>query len=341
MILYLANNSNVNLLDALKLDQELPVKKLTGQFSLLSFVVKDMRHFSHANYIVIDRKAVMESDEEMVQALLSFQTMYEIRVIIIAEGLLESSPLLQKFIQAGITNIVTSLSIEIMLDEIKECLSEEGMQRFTFPIPTVHEMEQASSSLQAYQEKYKFNCKNIRIAIAGSDRRTGVTTTAMNLVFWIQEHGGTACYLEANTSKHLAHIIHLFDPEKFGNAYVVGNADFYLTQELNQNYNFIVVDCGVLSDPKLQESFFKADIRLLCGSAMPYELPGFYKALDRCRDLPVHALGLFVPDNLKPYLLQILSKNIFFGDSSHDLFDSKVNGQCYLQLIETFINESN
>ncbi|WP_232229249.1 hypothetical protein [Paenibacillus zanthoxyli] len=53
----------------------------------------------------------------------------------------------------------------------------------------------------------------------------------MNLVFWIQAHGGSACYLEANTSKHLAHIIHLFDPEKVGNAYAMEGADFYLTPE--------------------------------------------------------------------------------------------------------------
>ncbi|RRJ67907.1 hypothetical protein EHV15_33220 [Paenibacillus oralis] len=178
---------------------------------------------------------------------------------------------------------------------------------------------------------------NIRIAVAGSDRRVGVTTTAMNLVYWLNEHGGDACYLEANTSKHLAHIIQLFEPEKAGNAYTLENVDFYLTPEINRDYNFIVTDCGVIGDPKLQESFINADVRLLCGSAMPYELPVLYRALERCYDLPVHVVVLFVPDNLKQYLLQMINKNIILGDSSHDLFDSNANSQLYYRLIKEYI----
>lgn len=336
MILYLTSHANVNLLDQFEMEQEIPVKKLIGQFSLLSFVVKDMRHFNHVRYIAIDRKAILESDEEMIQALLSFQTMYEIRVVVIAEGLPDSSPFLQQLIQVGITNVVTSEHIKTMLEEIQDCFSEEGMQRYissASPEPVNETLE----TFQPHEEKYRFDCKNIRIAVAGSDRRVGVTTTAMNLVFWIQAHGGNACYLEANTSKHLAHIIHLFDPEKVGNAYVMEGADFYLTPEFDRDYNFIVTDCGVLGEPRLQDSFTKADVRVLCGSAMPYELPVFYRALERCKGLSVCAVGLSVTENLKPVLLQMLSHNILFGDSSHDLFDSKANHQLYYQLLKCYV----
>ncbi|GIQ68326.1 hypothetical protein [Xylanibacillus composti] len=335
MILYLTSNTNVNLLDQLETEQELPVKKLTGQFSLLSFVVKDMRHFSHVRYVTIDRKAVMESDEEMLQALLSFQTMYEIRIIVIAEGLPESSPFLQQLIRAGITNVVTSKSIETMLLEIQDCFSEQGMQRYTHSV-SFEPVEATSETNQPDEEKYIFDCKNIRIAIAGSDRRVGVTTTAMNLVFWIQAHGGNACYLEANTSKHLAHIIHLFEPEKSGNSYVIEGANFYLTPEFDRDYNFIVTDCGVLGDPRVQESFIQADIRILCGSAMPYELPMFYRAIERCKDLPVHVIGLFVPESLHSYLLQMIRNDILFGDNSHDLFDSVVNSRIYRLFLKEY-----
>lgn len=339
MILYLTSNANVNLLDQLEKEQELPVKKLTGQFSLLSFVVKDMRHFNHVRYLVIDRKAILESDEEMVQSLLSFQAMFEIRVIIIAEGLHASSPVLQQLVQVGITNIVTAETIETMLEEIKECFSEQGMRRFisSIPLDSVHE---PLTAFLTNEDKFQFDCKNIRIAVAGSDRRVGVTTTAINFVFWIQTHGGSACYLEANTSKHLAHIIHLFEPEKVENAYVMEDADFYLTPEFNRDYNFIVTDCGVLGDPVVQNSFSNADIRVLCGSAMPYELPIFYRALERCKELPVYPVGLSVPENFKPYLLQSINKNMLFADSSRDLFDSKVNHTLYYQILQKYINSS-
>lgn len=336
MILYLTSNANVNLLDQIETGQEMPVKKLIGQFSLLSFVVKDMRHFSHVRYIAIERKAIIESDDDMVQALLSFQTMYETRIVVIAEGLSESGPFVQQLIQNGITNVVTSNEIETMLEEIQECFSEQGMQRY-IPSVSPEPVNETLEALQPHKEKYKFDCKNIRIAIAGSDRRVGVTTTAMNLVFWIQAHGGNACYLEANTSKHLAHIIHLFEPEKVRNAFVMEGVDFYLTPEFNRDYNFIITDCGVLGDPRVQDSFTQADIRILCGSAMPYELPVFYRALERCKDLSVYAVGLSVPENLKLLLLQMLSHNILFGDSSHDLFDSRTNHPLYDQLLKSYV----
>ncbi|MBW4085269.1 hypothetical protein HYD27_28515 [Paenibacillus sp. S150] len=184
---------------------------------------------------------------------------------------------------------------------------------------------------------YRFDCTNVTIAIAGCDRRVGVTTTTFNLALWINIHGGTACYLEENTSKHLAHIIQLFQPDKKENAYVIENIDFYLTPELNHTYNFIVVDCGTLSERALQETFVHADVRLLCGSAMPYDLPVFYRAMERCKPLSVQALGLFVPDDLKPYLVQTINQDILFGNSSHDLFDPKTNGLLYKQLLQTYL----
>ncbi|MFB5678063.1 hypothetical protein ACE3NQ_22275 [Paenibacillus terreus] len=335
MILYLTSNDHVNLLDMIEQEQNLPVKKLTGQFSLLSFVVKDMRHFSHVRFVAIDRKAILESDDEMVQALLSFQTMYEIRLIVIAIGLPESSSFLLQLTEAGITNIATADEIDPLRAEIRECFSEQGLQRFISPVSTVPDIMKKDSSTYEEQQ-YRFDCKNINIAIAGSDRRVGVTTTAMNLMCWINHHGGSACYLEANMSKHLAHIVQLFQPEQDGQAYVIEGHDLYFTNELNRDYNFIVIDCGVLSEKILPKTFINADIRVLCGSAMPYELPVFYRAIQRCKEIEVHPLALCVPKNIRPYV-ESMNNNLIFGGNSHDLFDDKINASVYLQLLSKYI----
>lgn len=335
MILYLTSNDHVNLLDMVEQEQNLPVKKLTGQFLLMSFVVKDMRHYSHVRFITIDRKAILESDEEMVQALLSFQTMYEIRVIVIAIGLSESSPFLYQLTQAGITNLATAEKIDQLHDEIKECLSEQGMHRFTSPVSTISDIMKPDYPTPE-EQKYRFECKNIKVAIAGSDRRVGVTTTAMNLMCWINRHGGSACYVEANISKHLAHIVQLFQPEQDGHAYVIEGHDLYFTNELNRDYNFIVIDCGVISEKMLSERFVNTDIRILCGSAMPYELPVFYRAIQHCKDVGVRPLALCVPNNIRPYVKR-MDNHLMFGESSHDLFDSTINAHIYFELLNEHI----
>ncbi|MDU5947451.1 hypothetical protein P4H94_26865 [Paenibacillus macerans] len=334
MILYLTSNDHVNLLDMIEQEQNLPVKKLTGQFSLLSFVVKDMRHFSHVRFVAIDRKAVLESDEEMVQALLSFQTMYEIRVIVIAIGLSKTNSFLQQLIHAGITNIASAAEIDPLQEEIRECFSEQGMQRFISPAPPILEVNEPNP-FTFEERQYRFECTNIRIAIAGSDRRVGVTTTAMNLMCWINHHGGSACYVEANVSKHLAHIVQLFQAEQEWNAYVIEGNDLYFTNELTREYNFIVIDCGVLSERILPETFVNSDIRILCGSAMPYELPVFYRAMQRCKEIEIHPLALCVPKNIRPYV-ESMNNNLMFGENSHDLFDDKINASVYLKLLSKY-----
>ncbi|ASA23420.1 hypothetical protein [Paenibacillus donghaensis] len=335
MILYLTSSSKVNLLDFIEIELEMPIKKLIGSFSLNSFVVKDMRFYNHVRYVAIERGAIKETDKEMVQALLSFQMMYKMRIIVISEGLLESSPILQELIQADIQNVVIAEKIDKIQDELRECFSDVGMLR--------RKAEREFISLEAMLQlapveevtQFRFNCTNVIIAIAGCDRRVGVTTTAFNLVCWINAHGGTACYVEANSNNHLAHIIQLFKPKQSGSAFIMEDSDFYFNKELNQDYNFIIFDIGVLKERNLQEAFLNADIRILCGSAMPYELVGFYRALERCQNFSVHALGLFVPDNIKPYLSQSISKNIVYCNSSHDLFDSKSNSGIF----EMFLKE--
>ncbi|MEK4039425.1 hypothetical protein MHH49_18050 [Paenibacillus sp. FSL F4-0122] len=338
MILYLTSEARINLLDFL--EQEFPIKKLTGSFSLLSFVVKDMRNFSHAQFVVLDRMAISESDEDLIQALLSYQTIYGMRVIIIAEGLSIGSPLVQQLLQIGISEIVTSTEIEKLQSELKECLSDDGMLRFKSAAPPQVDPEEQPTSLIPEQIKYQFKCNNLRVAIAGSDRRVGTTITAMNLVCWINAHGGSACYVEANANYHLAHIIHLFEPEKLGNAYNLEGNDLYITEELNQKYNVIVLDCGVLSEPRIQENFIAADIRLLCGSAMPYDLARFYRAIERCKNLSVQSLGLFVPHDLKSYMLETIDSRIIFSESSHNLFDPFANATFYQKLFEALITIS-
>lgn len=313
MILYLTSTNKVNLLDFIEEELELPVKKLIGSFSLNAFVVKDMRFYSHVHYLAIDREAIKETDEEMVQALLSFQMMYEMRIIMINEGLPESSPFLLELIKADIQNVVTAETIEMIQDELRECFSEVGMLRRNPAKESVSiEVVPPSSKVEEVTQ-FQFKCTNVVIAIAGCDRRVGVTTTAFNLVCWINAHGGTACYFESNTSNHLAHIIQLFKPDKNGNAYSIEGSDFYMMKELNQDYNFYVVDCGVIGASEPHVDFINANLRVLCGSTLPYEIPIVYRAMEICKGLEFLALVLFAPIYMRSYIKRIFNEDVFLA----------------------------
>ncbi|AET57208.1 hypothetical protein HPL003_02135 [Paenibacillus terrae HPL-003] len=87
-----------------------------------------------------------------------------------------------------------------------------------------------------------------------------------------------------------------------------------MTKELNQDY-----------------------FRILCGSAMPYELARFYKAIERCDSMFIQLLGLFVPDDIKPYLIENISSDILFCENSHEFLNSENNSLVYQELLKTYI----
>src|SRR5690606_20214415 len=113
----------------------------------------------HIHYLVIDRKAILEADTEMIQALSTLQAMSDMRIIIVAEGLPHSSPFLQHLIELGITNIATASPIDELLQEVRECLSEDGMQQYV-PFFSPDETSDMQDSSRTNEDKLEFNCTN-------------------------------------------------------------------------------------------------------------------------------------------------------------------------------------
>lgn len=335
MLLYLTGKDSVNLLDFVEDKIGIIPKKMTGKFSLMQFVIRDMRNYAHMKYFVIDRTAVNEDEAGFVEAVSSFKTMFSARIIVISEGCTEHDAFLRQLIMAGVTDIVTATDIKEIQAEILECLSPEGMQRYKVPVQKPQPPAIAAKSVPV-SERYIFTCKDIRIAIVGCQRRVGVTTTAVNLAHWIQSHGGTACYIESNLNKHLAYIIKLYADQPEGNHYTIGGVDYYFTNELDRTYNFVITDCGELDDPP-QTSFAEADLRLLCGSAMPYELVYMQNAMKRCKGMTVQTLGMCVPADIRELIQQAITNDILFVDPSHELFDGNANGNLNKKLVSNYI----
>lgn len=336
MLLYLTGKDRVNLLDFIESENGLIPKKMTGKFSLLQFVIRDMRNYAHLKFFAIDRAAVTEDDGGFIQAVNSFQTMFSARIIVFCEGCTEGDPFLRQLIMAGVTDLVTAADIKGIRAEIMECLSPDGMRRYKEPTPKPQTPSIAVKNMPV-SERYIFTAKDVRIAVAGCQRRVGVTTTAINLAYWIQAHGGTACYLESNLHKHLAYVLKLYADQPEGSHYAIGGVDYYFTGEFDKTYNFIVTDCGVLSDPQ-QPSFAEADLRLLCGSAMPYELAHMQNAVNRCKGMEVQALGMCVPLDIRELVQDASGGDMLFADPSHELFDGSANAGLNKRLVEGYIS---
>lgn len=336
MLLYLTGNDKSGLIDAAAKEKELTVKKLVGKFSLRSFVTRDMRNYATAKYFAVDFSCVEESLDDFIVALQSFQMMLSSRIIVILSGCENIEESAGRLTSIGVVNLVTADTLDAVTEELAECLSDEGMQKYIAP-PVSAELEQLEHPAESEQiEQYLWNAKNIKIAVAGTQRRSGVTVTAFNMAEWLSARGAEVCYVEMNTNRHLQLLITIFDAQKDGEHYAIDGIDCYLTNELDRDYNFIFYDCGELH--ALPSVFREADIRLLCGSILPFEIPAFHKAVTACSSLSVTKIGLCVPKEFQTYCVSLFGEEIQIAEASHDLFANSVNEQIYLSLVQQFIS---
>lgn len=335
MLLYLSSNGKSGLTDFME-GQELVIKKLIGRFSLKLFAAKDMRNYIGCKYFLVDVSCIEEQLDDFIVALQSMQMMLNVRIIPILSDIENADAYIGRLVDIGVTDIVTADSIDGIKDELVEGLSEDGMHRYKRS-PVRFVQDTATEEVPKPNEiiKYKWDARNVKIVIAGTQRRSGATVTSFNLAAWLIARGASACYVEANTNRHLNWIVNIYDAEKEGEAYPVGGIDCYFTNEMDKDYNFIIYDCGEIKEtPKI---FKEADIRLLCGSILPHEAKDYIQVLNACKDMDIYKMGLCVPKPLQEFCRESLSGDILIAEASHDLFESNINGHIYMPMLESFI----
>lgn len=346
MLLYLSSNGKSDLLDFLEekkaesAKRELIIKKLVGRFTLKQFVVKDMRNYLACKFFVIDMCCVNDLLEDFIIAMKSFQMMFNARIIVVLSGTKNESDYIDKLIEIGVTEIVTSTAVETLEEEILECLSKDGMERYKpkkespkFEVKPVKPINTSTNEVQI--PKYKWNAKNVRIAVIGTSRRSGVTVTAFNFANWLIARGATACYVEMNMNRHLHYLIERYTLEKSGEHYPVGDVDCFLTSEIDKNYNFIIYDLGTVNE--LPSLFRDAELRLICGSLLPYEELDYSKLLHQCEGLSAFKMALAVPAEFQIDCQSTFGEDLLIADASHDLFNDNINGHIYLPMAKNYI----
>lgn len=334
MLLYLSSNGKSGLTDFLEV-HNLVVKKLVGRFSLKQFVTKDLRNYTGCKFFLLDVSSIEEQIEDFIVAIQSTQIMMDVRIIPILSDTENTPAYIDRLVEIGVTDIITADSLEGVRDELTECVSLNGMQRYK---QTVESFTDAAAfpETQKHKEiiKYSWNARNVKITIAGTQRRSGVTVTAFNLASWLVARGASVCYVEVNSLQHLNWIVNIYDAEKDGEAYPVGNIDCYFTNDLDNDYNFIIYDCGEIKEPTM--IFREADVRLLCGSILPHEAKEYLQVLNACKDMDIYKMGLCVPKPLQEFCRKSLSNDILIAETSHDLFENNINGHIYLPMIRRF-----
>ncbi|MDO0824090.1 hypothetical protein [Desulfosporosinus nitroreducens] len=373
MLLYLTSNLNLGLFDFIQ-DETLAIKKLSGEFNLKKFVIRDMRSFSHIKYVAIDHQALNDTDEELIESILGFRAMYDARIVYLAEGMKPGDELLSKLYDAGVRNFVNAEDPEEIKKEIMECISREGMsyekaERFKIqlieePRPKVKRAKSKTESMKAIKEKkpeqgseeyVKVNettklgldtekeRKGIAVGVAGITGKAGTTTTALNLAYFLSSLGAKVSYVECDPTKQLNWLpyydiaVNDESAEYKGVYFHTMKANFSLA-----DYDFNIFDLGKMLDYEQSlNAFMVSHIRIITAASKPYELSHLNKTLEVAKDTSVNLLFSFTPDNDRQTLRQIVSKHpehrVYFAAYSPDLFDLNPNRMIWTNIMSDYL----
>lgn len=334
MLLYISSNENIGIFDFLSNEQGMVIKKLSSTFSFKQFVIYDMRSLNHYSYFAIDLKALKDSEDEIIEAIVAFKSMFSSRVIFYIEDIKENESLVEGLIEQGVYNILSAGEVDELNGEILKSVSNSGMSKRDIELKL-----SKVNGKQCYMPQYSFKKKDIRIAVIGASHKVGTTTMAINLCNYLATIGASVCYVEANNHNHIQQL-----PSSYVEMFVKEDSIIYngveylsLNASNDKEYHFVIYDMGVIARKTINPINNKCDIAILCATAKPYEIEEYDKAVDLLDNDRVNTIFSFVQDNEKAKLKN-RHGNVFFSKYSPDLFDGEKNKTIWEQILDKYFN---
>ena len=263
------------------------VMRFINEYNLKKFLETELRNLNGIDYLIIDLQAItnITSEEEITSSIELIRRMYNVRIIILAEGYKEGNVLLGRLFNLGIYNIVTAENDVMFADEIEKAFSVEGM---TFGNAMKYKINDnmlvINKTTKVVKENIKRAKQTITIGVAGTERHIGATTVAINIVKYLSELTNvTACYIENNNHNS---IYSLVEDESIPTIYnevlkkiTYKGIDLYqkpdnLADILKFEYEFYVFDFGNFEEMNKEEisSFLTRDLKIIVSGNKAWEI---------------------------------------------------------------------
>lgn len=263
------------------------VMRFINEYNLKKFLETELRNLNGVDYLIIDLQAIINStsENEIVTSIELIRRMYNVRIIIIAEGYKEGNVLLGRIFNLGIYNIVTARNDVMFADEIEKVFSSEGM---TFGNAMKYKINDnmlvINKTTKVVKENIKRAKQTITVGIAGTEKHIGATTVAINIVKYLSELTNvTACYIENNNHNS---IYSLVEDESIQTVYnevlkkiTYKGIDLYerpenLADILKFEYEFYVFDFGNFTEMTKEEisSFLTRDLKIIVSGNKAWEI---------------------------------------------------------------------
>lgn len=263
------------------------VMRFINEYNLKKFLETELRNLNGVDYLIIDLQAIINTtpENEIASSIELIRRMYNVRIIILAEGYKEGNVLLGRIFNLGIYNIITARNDVMFAEEIERVFSEEGM---TFGNAMKYKISDSmliiNKTTKVVKENIKRAKQTVTIGIAGTEKHIGATTVAINIVKYLSELTNvTACYIENNNHNS---IYSLVEDESLQTVYnevlkkiTYEGIDLYerpenLADILKFEYEFYVFDFGNFEEMSKEEisSFLTRDLKIIVSGNKTWEI---------------------------------------------------------------------
>lgn len=262
------------------------VTRFINEYNLEKFMQTELRNLNSIDYLIIDLQAIenLTSDDEIISKITLIRKMYNLRIIVIAQGYKHGNILLGKIFNLGIYNIVTEIDDIKFKEELEKALSIEGMSfgnSIKYKIDS--QIIAVNQTTKLIKENYIRVKQTVNIGVVGTEKHIGATTMAINLTKYLSELTNIkACYIENNNHNSIGNLIENKEAlySESMNRITYKGIDMFLKPKnmsdiLANNYNFYIYDYGALNELTEEEkmSFLTRDLKIVVSGNKIWEIP--------------------------------------------------------------------
>ena len=344
LLLYMSSNRNMGLMDKPCEENAIVLKQINGEFELSKFAIQDMSNMNCYQYIAIDLTCLKDSDDEIINTVVGIKSMYDIRIIILAPGYSNDTPILGRLFAEGIYNIITVDKTKVLHEEISNCLNT-GMQ-YKDAIKYRLQAETYAKSPKVIIQKQNIK-QVISVGVCGALHRIGTTVQALNITKFLNENGYSACYIEDNGHGHIETLTEFYDIKQSKNGLITYQGiDIFIEPDiksiLKSGYDFLVYDLGMFEEIVIKQFLIK-DIRIVCVGSKPWEAPCInqvFKNIEGCDS--VHFIFSSTPRAMENEIRKLMGKysdKTYFSEYLPNMIDETINTKVYRGIFAEYMHE--
>jgi len=302
--------------------------KYTGIVSNLDdILIKSLKE--KAEYIIINVSQLVYSSYDIVSVISRIkQTASDSKIIVMAQGYLPTSSLIDDCHKIGITDFLFDTELGDIKGELAQILKSKNKQD--------KEIEQEPVAIDSetipYHKFPQTEHKNRKtIAVVGSLSRIGTTTQCLQIVKYFQSCGKKACYIEFNNTGFLNALKKYYtDIQEKEDCLIYSNVALFRKEDIETilkegKYDYYIYDYGVVTelDQRIRASFLEKSKKLIVCGTNPIELEAMGNVIQEFYHSDIDYIFSFVPEQDKQDTMENMcdrADRVYFAEYAPDAF---------------------